>query len=63
MNKVTREEFEAYVAVQESGFYNMFDPRALALANEMNDLNIGRGKWVFIMTNYATLKEQYYATH
>lgn len=49
----------AYRGVQDAGYYNMFDPRALALANEMNDLDMTRQQWGFIMSNYAKLKETY----
>jgi len=53
-----REKFEAYLAVQESGYYNMFDPRARALASEMNDLDISKSEWVYIIKNYERLKEE-----
>ncbi len=56
---VNREMFLAYEAVRESGYYNMFDMRALDLANEMNDLNMDKGQWAFIITNYDKLKETY----
>jgi len=53
-----REKFEAYLAVQESGYYNMFDPRARALASDMNDLDISKSEWVYIIKNYERLKEE-----
>ena len=53
-----REKFEAYLAVQENGYYNMFDPRARALASEMNDLDISKSEWVYIIKNYERLKEE-----
>jgi len=56
---VNKEMFLAYEAVRESGYYNMFDMRALDLANEMNDLNMDKGQWAFIITNYDKLKETY----
>ena len=56
---ITKEMWFAYRAVQDSGFYNMFDPRALALANEMNDLDMTKQQWSFIQTNYSKLKETY----
>ena len=56
---VNREMFLAYEAVRESGYYNMFDRRALDLANEMNDLNMDIGQWSFIITNYDKLKKTY----
>lgn len=49
----------AYRGVQDAGYYNMFDPRARELANEMNDLEMTRQQWGFIMTNYDKLKETY----
>ncbi len=56
---VDREMFLAYEAVRESGYYNMFDRRALDLANEMNDLSMDIGQWSFIITNYDKLKKTY----
>jgi hypothetical protein len=56
---INREMFLAYEAVRESGYYNVFDMRALDLANEMNDLNMDKGQWAFIITNYDKLKETY----
>jgi len=56
---IDKDMWFAYRAVQDSGFYNMNDPRALALANEMNDLNMTRQQWVFMQTNYSKLKETY----
>lgn len=51
------EKFQAYVAVQMTGYYNMFDPRARELAEEMSDLEISKSDWVFIIKNYQYLKE------
>ena len=56
---IDKDMWFAYRAVQDSGFYNMNDPRALALANEMNDLDMTREQWSFIQTNYSKLKETY----
>lgn len=58
-----KEIFLAYEAVRESGYYNMLDPRALALANEMNDMTITKAQWFDCMSNYekywvAWLKDQ-----
>lgn len=53
-----REKFEAYLAVQECGYYNMFDPRARALASEMNDVEISKSEWVYIIKNYEKLSEE-----
>jgi len=56
---VNKEMFLAYESVRESGFYNMFDPRARELANEMNDLEITRAQWVMIMNDYDKMKATY----
>lgn len=57
---INAEKFGAYLAVQESGYYNMLDPRARALANEMNDLDITRGEWVDMIKNYESYKAMTY---
>lgn len=54
-----REKFEAYLAVQEMGAYNMLDPRARELAQEFCDETITRGDWINIIQNYQQLKEKY----
>jgi len=56
---INREMFEAYEAVRECGYYNMHDPRARALANEMNDLSITRDQWVMITNDYDKMKQTY----
>ena len=48
---ITEEKFKEYKKVQESGMFNMFDPRA----REMTDLS--KGEWVTIMKEYKTLNE------
>ena len=53
-----REKFEAYLAVQECGYYNMIDPRARELACEMNDIEISRADWIYLIANYSRLKEE-----
>ncbi len=53
---INAEKFGAYLAVQESGYYNMLDPRARALANEMNDLSITKSEWVDMIKNYESYK-------
>jgi hypothetical protein len=53
-----KEKFEAYLAVQESGYYNMIDPRARALASEMNDIEISRADWIYLIANYSELKRE-----
>jgi hypothetical protein len=51
------EKFQAYLAVQESGYYNMLDPRARSLAEEMSDVEISKSDWVYMIKNYKSLKE------
>ena len=53
------EKFEAYLQVQEIGAYNMFDPRARELAQELSGLDIDRADWLHIIKNYSELKEQH----
>ncbi len=48
---VTKEDFLEYKKVQESGMYNMFDPRA----REMTSLS--REQWVHIIQSYKSLNE------
>lgn len=50
---VSKEEFEQYVEVQQSGEYNMLDPRA----REMTTLD--RKQWMHIIKNYGYLKSLY----
>lgn len=53
------EKFQAYLAVQESGYYNMLDPRARKLAEEMNDIEISKSDWVYMIKNYQELIKKY----
>lgn len=57
MNK----KFEAYLRVQEIGVYNMFDPRARDLAQELCEEEISKSDWTYMIKNYKQLKEEYYA--
>lgn len=55
-----KEKFEAYQQVQELGVYNMLDPRAKHLAQEMFcEQEITKKDWVYIIQNYETLKQKY----
>ena len=47
--RITKEDFDNYLFVQESGMYNMFDPKARALTN------MSMGQWLDIMQNYKIL--------
>jgi hypothetical protein len=54
MNPVTREEFESYVDVQESGVTNMFDVRTVESLS-----GLSKGTIVSIMKSYGELKDKY----
>ena len=51
--EITKEQFEEYISVQESGMFNMFSPRA----REMTSLS--KNEWLHIISNYNQLKIQY----
>ena len=54
MEKITKENFEAYVDVQESGVTNMFDVKTVGQLSGLEKEQIMK-----IMTDYGTLKEKY----
>ena len=54
MENITREDFEAYVDVQESGVTNMFNAK---LVGELSGLD--KEQIITIMKNYGTLKDKY----
>ena len=54
MSPVTREEFESYVEVQESGVTNMFDVKTVGQLSGLEKEQIMK-----IMTDYGQLKEKY----
>ena len=54
MEKITQEQFEAYVNVQMSGVTNMWNVK---LVNELSGLE--EEKIMTIMKNYGQLKEKY----
>ena len=54
MEKITKEQFEAYVDVQMSGVTNMFDVK---LVGELSGLE--KDEIMEIMQNYGTLKDKY----
>ena len=54
MSPVTREEFESYVEVQESGVTNMFDVKTVGELSGLEKEQIMK-----IMTDYGTLREKY----
>ena len=53
MNNVTKNQFERYVKVQESGAYNMFDPRARVAAG------LDKPTFIKIIKNYNELEAKY----
>ena len=54
MTEISREQFEAYVDVQESGVTNMFDVKTVG---ELSGLD--REEIMTIMKGYSELKEKY----
>ena len=54
MEKITREDFEAYVDVQESGVTNMFNAK---LVGELSGLE--KEQILTIMQHYGELKDKY----
>ena len=54
MGKITKEQFEAYVDVQESGVTNMFDVRTVGDLSGLEKEEI-----LTIMQNYGELKDKY----
>jgi len=54
MEKITQEQFEAYVDVQESGVTNMMDVKTVGQLSGLE-----REQIMTIMTNYGQLKDKY----
>ena len=54
MEEITKEQFEAYVDVQESGVTNMFDVRTVGQLSGLEKQQI-----MTIMQNYIELKDKY----
>ena len=54
MEKITKEQFEAYVDVQESGITNMFDVKTVGQLSGLD-----KGTIVSIMKSYGELKDKY----
>ena len=54
MEEITKEQFEAYVDVQESGVTNMFDVRTVGDLSGLEKEEI-----LTIMQNYGELKDKY----
>ena len=51
--EVTKEQFQAYVTIQTSGAYNMFDPRARAATG------LNKGTYLTILEKYNELEDKY----
>ena len=54
MEEITKEQFEAYVDVQESGITNMFDVKTVGQLSGLEKEEI-----MSIMKNYGELKDKY----
>ena len=54
MDKITKEQFTAYVRVQKSGVTNMFDLRNVTALTGLN-----KNQCVTIMENYSELEKKY----
>tara|TARA_R110002020_G_scaffold12396_1_gene45417 strand:+ start:133 stop:303 length:171 start_codon:yes stop_codon:yes gene_type:complete len=50
---ITKEQFEEYLDIQESGLYNMFDPKARDLTS------LSKSQWVNIITNYSIYHDKW----
>tara|TARA_R100000655_G_scaffold7920_4_gene21120 strand:+ start:2733 stop:2930 length:198 start_codon:yes stop_codon:yes gene_type:complete len=53
LKEITKEMFEEYKKVQESGKFNMLEPRA------REGTSLDRRQWYIIISNYDRLKFKY----
>ena len=53
LNEITKEMFKEYKYVQESGQFNMLEPRA------REDTSLDRRQWYAIISNYNELNAKY----
>ena len=51
--KITKEQFQEYRDVQDSGLYNMYDPNARGMTS------LSKDEWLDIMRNYSGLLKKY----
>ena len=51
--EITKEQFQEYRDIQDSGEFNMFDPNARACTS------LSKPQWIDIIKNYSELKEKY----
>lgn len=56
MQKPTKEQFEDYVAIRDSGVTNMFDVRTVC---GLSDTGLTRELCLYIMSNFRELAEEY----
>lgn len=58
--KITKEKFEAYVKVQESGITNMFDiKKVMEISDFIYNVPLTKEDCIYIMENYSVLKGEY----
>jgi len=58
--EITKDKFDAYFTVQQSGATNMFDVRnVIKYANTLCDVKLTREECLYIMQNYSNLKKKY----
>ena len=51
--EISKEQFQQYRDVKDSGMFNMFDPNARACTD------LTKNEWISILKNYSELKQQY----
>ena len=51
--EISKEQFQEYRNIQDSGMFNMFDPNARACTD------LTKNEWIHILKHYSELKEQY----
>ena len=51
--KIDRNQWKQYRDVQNSGQFNMFDPRARAMTN------LSKNEWIHKISNYTDLKKKF----
>lgn len=57
---LSKEKFDAYITVQQSGATNMFAIKnVIQLANEICEVELTKEDCIYIMENYSMLKEKY----
>lgn len=60
VTEVSKEKFDAYVTVQNSGVTNMMHIKnVIYAANQICDVELTKEDCIFIMENYGKLSEKY----